>query len=57
MDPDLLNMTVAGWLADLMPLVFLLFLLYTRSAKKRVPVFTKEKYPFIGSYRFFTHKC
>ena len=39
-----------------MALAFLAFLSYTPEVPKGVPDFTPEKWPFVGSYRFFTHK-
>lgn len=44
------------YVSTLMTLAFLAFLCYTPSVPKGVPEFTSEKYPIIGSYRFFTHK-
>lgn len=56
LDIDRLQSTMVTFLPPLMALGFLLFLSYTPSVPKGVPEFTKEKYPFIGSYRFFSHK-
>ncbi|KAH6722844.1 putative cytochrome P450 [Leptodontidium sp. MPI-SDFR-AT-0119] len=56
MDPDSLRLTTAAWLPGVIATGFFLFLCFTPRVKKGSPQFTKEKYPVIGSYKFFTHK-
>jgi hypothetical protein len=48
--------SMAYLLPGLMAIGLFAFLSYTPQVPKGVPAFTSEKYPFIGSYRFFTHK-
>lgn len=45
-----------AYLPVLMALGFLAYLSYTPRIKGKIPAFTPETYPIIGSYRFFTHK-